>query len=148
MPGGEFSSIIKLQEVSFEQFGRKGRCHMSSIGNVSFSSLNHANNAVNNSIKKISTGSQHPNASYGASDYAITQRMQYNLGGYHQSVSNTQNTNSMLKTASGAVSNTLNSLSSLQEKLLNAANGTNGATLRHCRRMWSRPFPRSMRTQT
>lgn len=101
---------------------------MSSIGNVSFSSLNHANNAVNNSIKKISTGSQHPNASYGASDYAITQRMQYNLGGYHQSVSNTQNTNSMLKTASGAVSNTLNSLSSLQEKLLNAANGTNGAT--------------------
>ena len=101
---------------------------MSSINNVSFSALNHSTSAVNNSIKKISTGSQHPSAAYGASDYAITQRMQYNLGGYHQSISNTQNSNSMLKVASGAVGNTLDSLSSLKQKLLDAANGTNGAS--------------------
>lgn len=100
---------------------------MSSM-NVSFSSLNHASNAVNNSIKKISTGSRHPGASYGASDYAITQRMNYNLGGYNQSISNTQNTNAMLNTASGAVNNTVESLTSLRENILNAMNGTNGGS--------------------
>jgi flagellin len=54
--------------------------------------------------------------------------MQYNLGGYNQSVSNTQNTNAMLNTAAGAVSNTVSSLSSLRENILNAMNGTNGGS--------------------
>ncbi|MBQ1510311.1 MAG: bacitracin resistance protein BacA [Selenomonadaceae bacterium] len=100
---------------------------MGSRGNVSFSSLNHANNAVNNSIKKISTGSQHPSASYGASEYAITQRMNSSIGAHNQSIANTQNSNAMLNTAAGAINNTVNSLTSLRENIVNALNGTNGA---------------------
>ena len=100
---------------------------MSSM-NVSFSSLNNATNSVNNSIKKISTGSRHPGASYGPSDYAITQRMEYNLGGYNQSVANTQNANAMLNTAASAVNNTVSSLTGLRENILNAMNGTNGGS--------------------
>ena len=100
---------------------------MSSIGNVSFSSLNHATNAVNNSIKKISTGSQHPSASYGASEYAISRRMYSNIGAYNQSISNTQNSNAMLNTAAGAINNTVSSLTSLRENIVNALNGTNGS---------------------
>jgi flagellin len=54
--------------------------------------------------------------------------MQYNIGGVSQSNANTQTANSMLNVAGGAVSNTISSLSSLKETLINAANGTNGQT--------------------
>ena len=82
---------------------------------------------MNNSIKKISTGSQHPSAAYGASEYAISRRMYSNIGAYNQSVANTQNSNAMLNTAAGAVNNTVSSLTSLRESILGAMNGTNGA---------------------
>ncbi|MBQ1416051.1 MAG: hypothetical protein IIY91_01860, partial [Selenomonas sp.] len=55
-------------------------------------------------------------------------KMQYNIGGVSQSNANTQTANSMLNVAGGAVSNTISSLSSLKETLINAANGTNGKT--------------------
>jgi flagellin len=100
-----------------------------SIGSVMNSSLNQLNRAQslqNASLQRIATGSKHPSAASGASDYAISQKLQYNLGGIRQSYSNTQTANSMLNVASGAVSNTVSSLSSLKETLLNAANDTNG----------------------
>lgn len=100
-----------------------------SVMNGLNSSLNHLNRAQsvqNASLQRIATGSKHPSAANGAAEYAISQRMQYNLGGIRQSNSNTQTANSMLNVASGAVSNTISSLSSLKETLINAANGTNG----------------------
>jgi flagellin len=100
-----------------------------SIGSVMNSSLNQLNRAQslqNASLQRIATGSKHPSAASGASDYAISQKLQYNLGGIRQSYSNTQTANSMLNVASGAVNNTVSSLSSLKETLLNAANDTNG----------------------
>lgn len=100
-----------------------------SIGSVMNSSLNQLNRAhslQNASLQRIATGSKRPSAAYGASDYAIAQRMQYNLGGVRQSTANTQTANSMLNVASGAINNTVSSLSSLKETLINAANGTNG----------------------
>lgn len=96
--------------------------------NVSFSSLNNSTNAVSNSIKKISTGSRHPSASYGASEYAISRRMYSNIGAYNQSIANTQNSNAMLNTAAGAINNTVSSLTGLRESILNAMNGTNGGS--------------------
>ena len=96
--------------------------------NSSLNQLNRAQSLQSQSIQRIATGSKHPNAASGASDYAIAQKMQYNLGGIRQSTANTQTANSMLNVANGAVSNTISSLSSLKETLLNAANGTNGTT--------------------
>ena len=93
--------------------------------NSSLNQLNRAQSMQSQSIQRIATGSKHPSAAYGASDYAIARRMEYNLGGICQSNVNTQNANAMLNVASGAVSNTISSLSSLRETLINAANGTN-----------------------
>ncbi|SHK49322.1 flagellin [Selenomonas ruminantium] len=100
-----------------------------SIGSVMNSSLNQLNRShslQNASLQRIATGSKRPSAANGASDYAIAQKMQYNLGGVRQSTANTQTANSMLNVASGAINNTVSSLSSLKETLINAANGTNG----------------------
>jgi len=96
--------------------------------NSSLNQLNRAHSLQSQSIQRIATGSKHPSAAYGASDYAIAQKMQYNLGGIRQSTANTQTANSMLNVAGGAVSNTISSLSSLKETLISAANGTNGKT--------------------
>ena len=94
----------------------------------SLSTLNSTQKAINSSIRKIATGSNYPDASYGASAYAITQRTQYNLVGVSQSIQNTQNSNAKLQTASGAVNSTVSALSSLRSTLLEAANGTNSGT--------------------
>ncbi len=96
--------------------------------NSSLNQLNRAHSAQNASLQRIATGSKYSSAADGASSYAIVRRMQYNVGGIRQSNSNTQTANSMLNVASGAVSNTISSLSSLKETLINAANGTNGDT--------------------
>ena len=93
--------------------------------NSSLNQLNRAQALQARSIERIATGSKHSSAAYGASEYAIAQRMEYNLGGIRQSNTNTQNSNAMLNVAAGAVSNTVSSLSSLRETLINAANGTN-----------------------
>lgn len=94
--------------------------------NSSLNQLNRAHSVQNASLQRIATGSKHSSAANGASEYAIAQKMQYNLGGIRQSNSNTQTANSMLNVAAGAVSNTISSLSSLKETLINAANDTNG----------------------
>lgn len=93
----------------------------------SVNQLNRAHSAANKTLQKIATGSQHPSASYGASEYAITQRMYTHIGSINQSNANAQTSNSMLKTASGAVNNTVQSLTSLRESIVNAMNDTNGA---------------------
>lgn len=96
--------------------------------NSSLNQLNRAQSLQSQSIQRIATGSKRPSAAYGASDYAIARKMQYNIGGVRQSNANTQTANSMLNVAGGAVSNTISSLSSLKETLISAANGTNGTT--------------------
>ena len=100
---------------------------MAGISNVGLSSLNRANAGISSSIKKISTGSNYPSASYGSSEYAISKRTNSNIGAYDQSIKNTQNSNAMLNTASSAINNTVESLTSLRENILNAMNGTNGS---------------------
>jgi len=94
-------------------------------GISAINNLNRAHSSTMSSMLKIATGSQHPTASYGPSDYSITQRMQSNIGAIRQSDQNTQTSNAMLNTAAGAVKNTIDSLSSLRENIINAMNGTN-----------------------
>ncbi len=94
-------------------------------GISALNSLNRAHNTTMSSMQKLATGSQHPSASYGPSDYAITQRLSSNMGAVQQSNQNTQTSNAMLNVAAGAVKNTVDALSSLKENILNAMNGTN-----------------------
>jgi flagellin len=102
-----------------------------SIGNVmsvinsSLNDLNRAQTSQSESIKRIATGTKYYSPANGASEYAIVQRIYNNIGSVTQSNSNTQTTNAMLNVAAGAVSNTINSLSSLKQTLISAANGTN-----------------------
>lgn len=102
-----------------------------SIGNVmsvinsSLNDLNRAQTSQSESIKRIATGTKYYSPANGASEYAIVQRIYNNIGSVTQSNSNTQTTNSMLNVAAGAVSNTINSLSSLKQTLISTANGTN-----------------------
>lgn len=102
-----------------------------SIGNVmsvinsSLNDLNRAQSSQAESIKRIATGTKYYSPANGASEYAIVQRIYNNIGSVTQSNSNTQTTNAMLNVAAGAVSNTINSLSSLKQTLISAANGTN-----------------------
>ena len=100
--------------------------NIGSLGSSNLNNINSIRNSVNNSIQKIATGSKHPTAASGASEYAITQRMYSQLGAIEQSNANAQNANAMLNTASGAANNTVNALTTLRENLINAANGTNG----------------------
>ncbi len=96
-----------------------------SVINTSLNDLNRAQSSQAESIKRIATGTKYYSPANGASEYAIVQRMYNNIGSVTQSNSNTQTANAMLNVAAGAVSNTINSLSSLKQTLISAANGTN-----------------------
>ncbi|MBR1421147.1 MAG: flagellin [Selenomonadaceae bacterium] len=100
---------------------------MAGIGGVSSSlnTLNRVNSQYSSTLNKIATGSNVPSAKYSPSTYAISQRMSVNISSIHQSHQNTQNSNSMMKTAEGAVSNTVDILKSIKQSLINAANDTN-----------------------
>ena len=75
--------------------------------------------------QQLATGSKYPSASYGGAAYSILQRMGSHIGATNQSVQNTQNMSSMVKTAAGATSNTIDALRTIKSTLVNAANGTN-----------------------
>lgn len=93
--------------------------------NPSLRTLNTIQNSMQRTTQQIATGSKYPNASYGSAAYSILQRMNSNIGGISQSVQNTQNMSSMVKTAAGATSNTIDALKNIKSTLVNAANGTN-----------------------
>lgn len=96
--------------------------------NPALSQLNKTNNSISKITQKITTGSNYPDASYGGAAYAILQRMNSHISATNQSVQNTQNMSSMVRTAQGATSNTIDALKTIQETLVNAANGTNTST--------------------
>ena len=89
------------------------------------SSLSRAHKNYGTALQNVATGSKHSSAAFGSAAYAITQRTYGNIGAVSQSNQNTQNASAMLATASGGVGSTVESLTSLRETLLNAANGTN-----------------------
>ena len=78
-------------------------------------------------MQRIATGSMHPTAAMGASEYAITARLSSNIRGTTQSVQNTQNISAMIRVAAGATQNTVGVLTTIKEHIINAANDSNGS---------------------
>lgn len=76
-------------------------------------------------LKKIATGQKINSAGDDASGYAISDRMDVQVRGLGQDNDNTQNAQSLLGTAEGAVQSTVDILRTLKEKVINAANDTN-----------------------
>ena len=97
--------------------------NMSAI--TTLNTLNRNSSALSNSLKKVSSGMKINGAADDASGYAISERMRVQIRGLDQANSNTQNGNSMMKVAEGAVSSTVDILKTLKEKVINAANDTN-----------------------
>ena len=93
--------------------------------NPSLRTLNTIQNSMQKTTQQLATGSKYPSASYGGAAYAILQRMSSHIGATNQSVQNTQNMSSMVKTAAGATGNTVDALKTIKETLISAANGTN-----------------------
>lgn len=89
------------------------------------SNYNRISSAAQNTTQKISTGSNYPGAAFGASEYAIGARLTSNIGATSQSIQNVQNMSSMVKVAEGATKNTINNLTEIQSRLINAANDSN-----------------------
>ena len=87
--------------------------------------LNKNQSALSKSLQKVSSGMKINSAGDDASGYAISERMRVQIRSLDQDNQNTQNGNSMMKTAEGAVASTVEILKTLKEKAINAANDTN-----------------------
>ena len=87
--------------------------------------LNKNSSALSKSLQKVSSGMKINSAADDASGYAISERMRVQIRSLDQANQNTQNGNSMMKVAEGAVSSTVDILKTLKEKAINAANDSN-----------------------
>ena len=97
--------------------------NMSAISTLN--TLNKNSSALSKSLAKVSSGMKINSAADDASGYAISERMRVQIRSLDQDNQNTQNGNSMMKVAEGAVSSTVDILKTLKEKVINAANDTN-----------------------
>jgi len=87
--------------------------------------LNSNSNALQKSLKSVASGMKINSAQDDASGYAISERMRVRIRSLDQANQNTQNDSSLMKTAEGAVGNTVEILRALKEKAINAANDSN-----------------------
>ena len=87
--------------------------------------LNQNSSALQKSLTKVSSGMKINSAQDDASGYAISERMRVRIRSLDQANQNTQNDSSLMKTAEGAVGNTVEILRALKEKAINAANDSN-----------------------
>lgn len=87
--------------------------------------LNSNQSALSKSLSKVSSGMKINSAQDDASGYAISERMRVRIRSLDQANQNTQNDSSLMKTAEGAVGNTIDLLRTLKEKAINAANDSN-----------------------
>ena len=97
--------------------------NMSAVNTLNI--LNKNQSALAKSLQKVSSGMKINDAGDDASGYAISERMRVQIRSLDQDNQNTQNGNSMMKTAEGAVASTVEILKTLKEKAINAANDTN-----------------------
>ncbi len=83
------------------------------------------NDKLGKDLKKVASGMKINGAGDDASGYSISERMRVQLRGLNQDNANAQNASSLLKTADGAISSTVDLLKTMKEKAINAANDTN-----------------------
>ena len=77
------------------------------------------------SLAQVSSGMKITSAGDDPSGMSISERMRVQIRALDQDNQNTQNGNSMMKVAEGAVASTVDILRTLKEKCINAANDTN-----------------------
>ena len=81
--------------------------------------------ALAKSLKKVASGMKINSAEDDASGYAISEKMLTQMRSLSQDIDNAQMGTSMLKVAEGGLQSTVDILSTLKEKVINAANDTN-----------------------
>ena len=87
--------------------------------------LNQNSSALNKSLTKVASGMKINGAQDDAAGYAISERMRVRIRSLDQANQNSQNDSALMKTAEGAVANTIEILKALKEKAINAANDSN-----------------------
>ncbi|MBE8952813.1 MAG: flagellin [Quinella sp. 1Q7] len=87
--------------------------------------LNKNEKARDKSLARTSSGMKINSAQDDASGYAISERMRVRIRALDQANQNTQNDAALMRTAGGAVDNTVEILRALKEKAINAANDAN-----------------------
>jgi flagellin len=87
--------------------------------------LNKNTKAKSKKLAELSSGMRINSAADDASGLSISEKMRVQIRSLDQDNMNTENGNSMLKVAEGAVNNTIELLRTMKEKLINAANDTN-----------------------
>ena len=97
--------------------------HMSAVRTLN--TLNQNSSALQKSLTKVSSGMKINSAQDDAAGYAISERMRVRIRSLDQANQNTQNDSSLMKTAEGAVGNTIEILKALKEKAINSANDSN-----------------------
>ena len=97
--------------------------NMSAVNTLNI--LDKNSEALAKSLAKVSSGMKVVGAADDASGYAISERMRVQMRSLDQDVQNAQNGMSMLRTAEGAVSSTVEIVKTLKEKAINSANDTN-----------------------
>ena len=87
--------------------------------------LNKNSKAQSKSLAKTSSGMKINSADDDASGYSISERMRVRIRALDQANQNAQNDAALMKTAGGAVDNTVEILRALKEKAIDAANDSN-----------------------
>lgn len=81
--------------------------------------------ALSDTMYKVSSGQRINSAIDGPSDLAISERMRGRIRSNDQASRNVQQDTNLIKTAEGALSNIVDLLNTVRERIINAANDTN-----------------------
>ncbi|MBR1804943.1 MAG: flagellin [Selenomonadaceae bacterium] len=99
------------------------RNNITALRSYNVMSANHVK--AQKSLTKVSTGEKINSAQDDSAAFSISERMRNRIRSLEQAHRNTQNGNSMIRTASEAVDTITETLRSLKEKAINAANDAN-----------------------
>ena len=87
------------------------------------------NNAeMNSAMTRVATAQKVNSVRDNASDWAISEKIRERIRSLNQANQNVQNDTAMMKTASGALGNTIDIIKTLKERAINAANDSNQNT--------------------
>lgn len=100
--------------------------NMSSL--ISQNNLNNTQNAIQNSLSKLSSGYRINTAADDAAGLAISQKMTAQINGLNQAQRNAQDGISLIQTAEGAMGQTQSILQRMRELAVQSANSTNTTT--------------------
>ena len=93
--------------------------------------LDQNTNMLQKHLSKVATGMKINSAQDDAAPWSISERMRMRIRALEQANQNAENDSALMKTAEGAVSNTIELLKALKEKAINSANDSNTDVDRH-----------------